>query len=239
MAAPNVPGLSTVPLGELGTEPWKGAVGGVNKPAAAPAAITGTASTAPSWLTSPEAYNVVKASGVESPGLVLLDKIQGFEREQKWDAKGGKSTTGATLTKTEEPLIEGSFTFVLWLDRHNADWAAWLRVWRYDASKKTGEAVPIYHPSLASLQPPMTNAVMTKHSPIKPDSRGRVEVTIWLKEAKAPKATGSSTAKGSTAYYQAGKSGPGSAGDGQQEDPAIKKLKSQAAALAAQAAALA
>lgn len=235
----NVPGLSVVPLGELGTEPWKGATGGTNKPAGTPVAITGSASVVPSWLSSPEAYDVVKASGVTSPGLVVRGKTQGFEREQKWDDKGGKATTGGTLTKTSEPLIEGSFTFGLWLERHGADWAQWLRVWRYDASKKTGDAVPIYHPRLASLQPPMTHAVMTKHSGIDPDSRGYVEVTIWLKEAKAPKATGSSTAKGATTYYQQGKSGPGSAGNGTQEDPAIVKLKNQAKALAAQADALA
>lgn len=244
MPAPNsnnVPGLNVVPLGELGTEPWKGATGGVNKPAGASSAVVSAPTGTVSWLTHPEAWKVVKAAGVTSPGLVILDKISGFEREQKWDAKGGKSTTGATLTRTEEPLIEGSFTFGLWMDQHADDWAKWLAIWRYNAATKTGDAVALYHPSLASLQPPMTSAVMTKHTRIQPDAKGYAEVTIYLKETRPSKAVGSSTAKGATQYYQVGKSGPGAGttGAGGQEDPAVTKLQKQAAALAAQAAALA
>lgn len=231
----DVPGLKTVPLGELGTEPWKGATGGTNKPANTPAPTVTAPSPAPSWLTSPDAWRVLKAAGVPSPGNIPLPGgVSGWKREEKWDAKAGKGTAGATITHTESPLAEGSFTFELWLDRHPADWAAWLAIFRYDATKKTGQSVAVYHPALASLQPPVTDVVMTGHTPILPDARGRAEVTISLKETRPSKAVGSSTAgKGSVQYYQAGKSGPGA--NGVQEDPAITKLRQQAAALAKEA----
>lgn len=231
----NIPGLKVVPLGELGTEPWKGATGGTNKPANTPPPAIAAPSPAPSWLTSPEAWSALKAAGVASPGNIPLPSgISGWKRSQKFDAKAGKGTTGATLTRTEEPLAEGSFTFELWLDRHAADWAAWLAIFRYDATKKTGQSVAVYHPALASLQPPVTDVVMTDHTPIIPDSRGRAEVTITLKETRPSKAVGSSTAgKGSVQYYQAGKTSTGA--NGVQEDPAIAKLKAQAAALAKEA----
>lgn len=237
MAANNtVPGLTTVPLGELGTEPWKGATGGVNRPVATPAPVVSAPSGAPSWLTHPEAWRQLKASGVMSPGNIPLPSgIQGWKREEKWDAKAGKGTTGATMTHTESPLAEGSFTFELWLDRHSNDWAQFLAIFRYDSTKKQGQSVAVYHPALASLQPPVTDVVMTGHTPLVPDTRGLATVTISLKETRQSKAVGSSTAKGAVQYYQAGKSGPGSSGTGTQEDPAITKLKQQAAALAKQA----
>lgn len=233
-----------VAFGELGTEPFK-AAGGVGKPAGTNASKgTGTAAatiSAPSpvlsWLSSPNAWRVLKAAGVACPGRVVLDKIEGWERTEKWDAKGGKSTSGATLTHTESPLAEGSFTIELWMEEHAAQWASWLAVFRFDASKKTGSAVTIYHPALASLQPPVTAVVMTGHTPVLPDSRGRALVTIKLKEQRQAVAVGSGTAKGATQYYQVGKDGKPKNTPG--EDPAVTKLKQQAAALAAQAAALA
>lgn len=228
----------TIAFGELGTDPFNAGSSGAGKSAkqalakpstvAAPSAVL-------SFLTSPEAYTVVKAMGQACPGFVV--KIDGFEREEKWDAKGGKSTAGATLTHTESPLCEGSFTIRLYTEEQIAAWPKWLAIWRFDATKKSAAAVAFYHPTPASIQPPMVSAVMTKHTGVVPTSYGYADVTIWLKETRPAVATGSGTAKGATQYYQVGKDGKPKTGT--QEDPAIQKLKDEAAKLAAQAAALA
>lgn len=233
-----VPGLNKVPLGELGTEPWSAGSSGAGKSAAQAVAKPVTVA-APSqvlsFLSSPEGYTVVKAMGEACPGKVL--KVDGFKREEKWDAKAGKSTAGATLTHTESPLCEGSFTIRLYTEEDIAAWPRWLAIWRFDATKKSAASVSFYHPTPASLQPPMLSAVMTAHDGVNPTSYGYADVTIWLKETRPAVATGSGTAKGATQYYQVGKDGKPKTGT--QEDPAIQKLKDEAARLAAQAAALA
>lgn len=227
-----------IAFGELGTEPWSAGSSGAGKSAAQAVAkpVTVAAPSAVlSPLSSPEAYTVVKAMGQACPGAVV--KREGFKREEKWDAKSGKSTAGATLTHTESPLCEGSFTIRLHTEEDFAAWPKWLAIWRFDASKKNSPAVSFYHPTPASLQPPMVSAVMTAHDGVDPNPYGFADVTIWLKESHEAKATGSGTAKGATQYYQVGRDGKPKTGT--QEDPAIAKLKQQAAALAAQAAALA
>lgn len=229
-----------VAFGELGTEPWSAGSSGAGKSAkqalakpvtvAAPSAVL-------SFLSSPGPYTVVKAMDQTSPGLVLIDKIEGWKREEKWDTKAGKGTAGATTTHTESPPAEGSFTIRLATEADIAAWPQWLAIFRFDASKKSAAAVAIYHPSLASLQPPVTAVVMTGHTPVVPTVYGYADVTITLKEYLASKAVGSGTAKGATQYYQVGRDGKPKTGT--QEDPAITKLKQQAAALAAQAEAIA
>lgn len=222
-----------IAFGELGTEPFGAATSGVGKPANVPPPTLTVSSPVLDPLRYPEAWTVVTAAGQRSPGVVPIDGVSGFEREDKWDVKAGKGTTGATTTRVAMEPAKGSITFHLWTVEQHEAWDLWLSIFKYDASKKTGQATSIYHPSLASVQPPITSVVMTKHSPIKPQSDGRSIVTIELLEYFPAKPTGASTASGAK-QYTTGKGND----TGTQVDPAIQKLKNQAAALAAQAAAV-
>lgn len=217
-----------ISFGELGTEPFGANNGGVSKPANAPAPVVTVASPALDPLQYPEAWITLVAAGNNSPGVIPLGGVQGWKREEKWDVKEGKGTTGATTTHVGQQPAKGSFTFELWKVEHFAAWYRWLQLFRYDATKKTGEAVAVYHPALGSLQPPVTSVVMTGHTFPEPQADGRSRVTIELLEYYPAKSTGASTASGAKQYYQA--KDP----TGTQVDPAIAKLQAQAAALAAQ-----
>ena len=219
--------ISLVPLGELGTEPFAtGSGGGVNKPAGIPPTPIVVASPVLNPLTDPEPWGFCKVQGQRSPGLIPADGgIQGFEREEKWDIKSGKGTRGATTTHVAMEPAKGSITFHLPNSNSIAAWSSFLALFRFDTAKGKGQAVSIYHPALASVQPPITNVVMTKHSPVLCDSKGLCVVRVELLEYFPAKATGATTASGSKQYT----TGAGSTGT--QEDPAIAKLKAQAAAL--------
>jgi hypothetical protein len=223
-----------VPLGELGTEPFaSGSGGSVNKPASgsqATAVAVSVASPLLNWLTSPEPFTYCKVQGQRSPGFIPTDGgISGFEREEKWDVKSGKGTKGATTTRVAMEPAKGSITF--WLPNSDsiARWSAFLALFRFDTSKKKGEAVSIYHPTLVSVQPPITSVVMTKHSPVYVDSKGLGVVKLELLEYFPETATTATTASGSKggtgAQYASGNP------TGKQEDPAIAKMKAQVAAL--------
>lgn len=216
-----------VHFGELGTDPFGAASSGKNKPAAAPAVPVGISTASPvlSWLGSPEAWTALKVQGQISPGFVEAGGVSGFERTFKWDKKAGKGTTGATTTYVGLEPAEGSVTFSLPNEDAIAAWAGWLALFRFDTGKGKGQAVSVYHPALASLQPPITSVVMTSHSIIEVDTKGLGKVTIKLLEYFEPKATGATTAAGSKQYVQV------PAASGTQEDPAIAKLRAQAAAL--------
>jgi hypothetical protein len=123
---------------------------------------------------------------------------------------------------------KGSITFSLPDETSIAAWAAFLALFRFDPTKGKGQAVTIYHPALASVQPPITSVVMTKHTLVTPDDRGCGKVTIDLLEYFPSKPTGATTAAGAKGYTT------GKDATGTQEDPAITKLKAQAAALAKQ-----
>lgn len=226
---------TTVAFGELGTEPFGSATSGKGKPANVPPPTLTVSSPVLDPIRYPADWTKVRASGLASPGIVPANGgFSGWKREDKWDVKSGKGTTGATTTRVAAEPAKGSFTFQLWTVEHFEAWAAWLALFKYDASKKTGQAVSIYHPALASLQPPVTSVVMTGHTPITPDDKGLSVVTIDLLEYFPARPTGASTAAGSKQYA----SGKGN-DTGTQVDPAIQALQKQAAALAAQAAATA
>ncbi len=224
---------SLVPLGELGTDPFGAGNGGAGKPAATstskPAAAITAASPVLDPLRYPTDWTFAKANDTRSPGVIQPDGVSGFEREEKWDVKGGKGTTGATTTHVAMEPAKGSIKFTLWKVEHFAVWTRWLAIFRYDTSKKTGQAVTISHPALSSVQPPITSVVMTKHSPITVDSKGQASVTIELLEYFPAKATGASTAKGAATYT----TGRGNA-SGTQPDPAIVALQKKASELSKQ-----
>lgn len=224
-----MPQPQPIPLGELGTEPFGAGTGGVNKPANVPPAPIVVASPLLSPLTNPEPWTYLKAQGQRSPGLIPVEGgVSGFDREEKWDVKGGKGTTGATTTRVGLEPAKGSFTFELPnVDSQNR-WAAYLALFKFDTTKGKGEAVTVYHPALASVQPPITSVVMTKHTPVKTRRDGCCVVTIELLEYFKAQPTGATTAQGSKGYTT------GKGATGTQEDPAIKKLQAQVQKLSKQ-----
>jgi hypothetical protein len=219
-----------IAFGELGTEPDRSVPAGtVSNSAQKPAPVITVSSPTLDPMTHPGAWTRLVAAGVNSPGNIPLGGMSGWKREEKWDVKEGKGTTGATTTHVGQVPAKGSITFELWKVEHFAAWDRWLQLFRYDASKKIGQAISVYHPALAALQPPVTSVVMIGHTAPDPQPDGRSKVTIDLLEFFPAKATGASTAAGAKQYT----SGRGNA-TGTQVDPAIAALQKQAAALAAQ-----
>ena len=155
---------------------------------------------------------------------VTTEKRRGYWYAACGRHHSGKGTQGATTTHVGVEPSKGSITFSLPDETSIAAWAAFLALFRFDPTKGKGQAVTIYHPALASVQPPITSVVMTKHTTATPDDKGCGKVTIELLEYFAPKSTGATTAAGAKGYMQSGKGATGT-----QEDPAIAKLKAQAA----------
>lgn len=213
---------SPLPLGELGTDPFGASLGGTNKPAGVPAASISTTSPVLDPYNNPSPYTVLVAQGQTSPGYIETGGVTGFERSHKWDKKSGKGTTGATTTYVGLEPAEGAITFSLPTVAAVAAWASYLALFRFDTAKGKGEAVTVYHPGLASVQPPIVSVVMTGHTRVEADDKGLAKVTIKLLEYFEAKATGATTAAGSKQYVQVG------GASGKQEDPAIKKLQQQA-----------
>lgn len=217
-----------ISFGELGTEPFGSNASGANKPTGVAPAPVVVASPVLSFLTSPGPWTYLKVQGQVSPGWILAGDLRGFERKFKWDVKAGKGTQGATTTLVGLEPSEGSITFSLPSEADIAAWSAFLALWRFDPTKGKGQAVVVYHPALASVQPPITSLVMTKHTPVSYDDKGCGKVTIDCLEYFPAKSTGATTAAGAKGYTQ------GKAATGTQEDPAITKLKAQAQQLANQ-----
>ena len=132
-------------------------------------------------------WSFVTMAGVQSPGVIAVDGIRGFERETGWDTKKGKGTQGATLSLTTFPPAEGSIEFVLWLASHFTQWQKFRAGLKYNPGKKqsatAADALDIYHPALADLE--ITQVVTHKISPIYHRGGGRYVVIVdfieWLK----------------------------------------------------------
>ncbi len=168
--------------------------------------------------------------GEENPGIIAPGGITGWKRETEWDVKKGKGTKGGTATLSQLPPAKGSIKFLLWKDSHKEAWDGSFRArFKYDPTKKTKNAVDIFHPWLDALN---INSVVTESIGIlTPEGKGLFSITVELLEyLPAPKATITSTPTGSSA------SGGGKAGaSGKSDDPIadaqqaeIKRLLSEA-----------
>ena len=113
----------------------------------------------------PQYWDKVIVAGVASPGVA---RIKDWKRANDWDVKKGKGTRGATLTFVQQPPAEGQIVFELWDDgfvggtghNHFAEWDSFVTLLKYDPTKKTADAVSIYHPSLDFID--VTSVVTTK-----------------------------------------------------------------------------
>ena len=183
-------------------------------------------------IANPQDYDVCKIDGIENPGIIARGGVTGFKRETEWDVKKGKGTKGGTATLSQLPPAKGSIKFLLWTDFHFQAWDDIYRgMFKYDPTKKTKNAVDIYHPALAKLD--IHSVVTESIGPETYESPGLWSITVELLEylPAPPKSIVStpngSTSKGSSASNGSGKSDDPIA-DAQQAE--IKRLLAEAQA---------
>ncbi len=173
-------------------------------------------------------YDVVKIDGVENPGIIAPGGITGFKRVTEWDVKKGKGTKGGTATLSQLPPAKGSIKFLLWDPFHFEAWNAIYRArFKYDPTKKTKNAVDIYHPALDTLD--IKSVVTESIGPEEYEGKGLWSITVELLEyIPAPKANISNTPSGSTS--NGAKNASGSSGDpiADAQQAEIKKLLAEA-----------
>ncbi len=179
---------------------------------------------------APQDYDFVEIDGEENPGIIAPGGITGFKRETEWDVKKGKGTKGGTATLSQLPPAKGSIKFLLWTPEHFATWnQSFYARFKYDPSKKTKNAVDIYHPQLDFVD---VHSVVTESiSPPVPEGKGLWAITVELLEyLPAPPKTITSTPSGSTS------TGAGKAGaSGKTDDPIADAQQAEIAKLLKQA----
>lgn len=162
-------------------------------------------------FTDPQSEDVVVVDGETCPGICVLS---GFKRPTEWDVKKGKGTKGGTATLSQLPPAKGTITFKLWRAEHVDAWNASFRArFKYDPTKKTKNAVDIYHPTLAEID---LHSVVTESIGAREHQGGGLYhiVVELLEYLPADPKTVTSTANGSTA------NGAGKAGkSGKSDDP--------------------
>lgn len=181
-------------------------------------------------ISNPQDYDYCEIDGEENPGIIAKGGVTGFKRETEWEVKKGKGTKGGTQTLSQLPPAKGSIKFLLWEDEHFEAWdSSFRKRFKYDPTKKTKNAVDIFHPILAKQE---VHSVVTESIGPETDEGGglwsiTVELMEYLPEAKK---TVTTTPNGSTS---SGKSKAGSTGksddpiaDAQQAE--IKRLLAEA-----------
>ncbi len=143
-------------------------------------------------LDNEELYNSVLLGGVKSPGKVTLS---GHDRKAEWDVKNGVGVTGATTTLKSIPPIEFTASFYLVRDDAQgidqfADWPAFLAVVESTINGTKPKAVDIYHPDLASQNPPIISVCKGTVGGVVHDGKGGQTIVIKFQEYRAPKPAG-------------------------------------------------
>ena len=146
-------------------------------------------------ITDSQDYDVIVVAGVTSPGIV---KLSGFKRPHEWDVKKGKGSFGSTTTFVGRPPAKGTLTFQVWLASQFDDWDDFVPLFNYDPTKKTVNAVEVYHPLLADID---IHSVVTENiSAWENDGKGLWTRTVDLLEYfPAPKVNATATPKGADA----------------------------------------
>lgn len=175
-------------------------------------------------------YDVVKIGGIENPGIVAQGGVSGFKRETEWEVKKGKGTKGGTATLTQLPPAKGSIKFLLWTQAHFDAWDTSFRSqFKYDPTKKTKNAIDIFHPSLAKID--IHSVVTESITPETYEGKGLWSITVDLLEYLPPPKktiTSSPTGSGSTGKGGAGASGKSDDPIADAQQAEIKKLLAEA-----------
>lgn len=184
-------------------------------------------------LANPRAWDVVRIGQVASPGVCEVGE---FKRAHEWDVKKGKGTFGSTTTFVGRPPAKGPVKFYLWDNgtlgtghNHFREWDAFRQLLKYDPTKKSVQAVDIYHPSLADID--IRSVVTESVGNIIHEGKGLYSITVELLEYfPAPKRSAVSTPTQSQSTQAGTTPGtpPPAAQDEQQTE--IAALMQQAAA---------
>lgn len=170
----------------------------------------------------PETWDVIVTGQQTSPGIC---KVTGFKRAHEWDVKKGKGTLGGTLTFTGRPPAKGSVVFKLWLPSHFTAWDLFRPLLKYDPTRKTVQAIDIYHPALADID--IKSVVTENIGAIEHEGEGMYTISVdFIEYFPPPKASAVGTPSGS-------KSGVKKVGDksGTSDDPIADAQQKQIAAL--------
>ena len=127
------------------------------------------------------AWDVIVVGGVTCPGYCKLDKVA---RKNEFDRKKGKGTQGETLTYVQKPAAEIKVTFYLWTTAHFVSWDSFRQLLKYDPTKKSVEAIEIYHPALADLE--IHSVVTASLGVINHEGKGLFTVEVDLIEYFPP-----------------------------------------------------
>lgn len=94
---------------------------------------------------APEAFNKIKAAGLESPGIVRIAEIA---REYVWDLKQAPGAAGENMTFKGLKNAQFSMEFHLLGDVQLDEWASWVLLWDLDPVKVTPQPINVEHPLL-------------------------------------------------------------------------------------------
>lgn len=178
-------------------------------------------------IQNPNEWQNFKLGGVFSPGSIPANGVRGFKRSTGWDKKKGKGRKSATLTLTDEPPAEGTFTLQLHTAQDFADWEAFLPIITAKPDKKATQGIDIWYPSLADVD---INAVVIQSiDPPKHVGKGLYIVEIEMIEWSPPPTT-SIVQTPSSAVANGDASGPGDP-----TDPIEDQQQKEIAALLAEA----
>lgn len=135
----------------------------------------------------PDLYDSIILGTARSPGVV---KITGHDRDQAWDNKEAKGSSGATSTLNGPPLAVFQCEFYLVVDYEagvdeQEEWTAFQRVIESTTNGPKPIALPILHPDLARQK--ITEACNAGISGMVHDGRGGAKVIVKFQEHRPPK----------------------------------------------------
>ncbi len=173
----------------------------------------------------PQSFDTVTIGGIVCPGIVK--GVDAFKTKREFDVKKGKGTFGSTITFVGRPPSTGSLTFQFWRKDQETAWIDFRQQFKFDPTKKTINAIDIYHPWLADID--MTSFVCEGIGSVKHEGQMLYSITVDLLEYFPPpnkNATG--TPGGST-------SNGGSKKSGTSDDPIADAQQKEIARLLAEA----
>lgn len=176
-------------------------------------------------IANAQAWDVIRVGQSESPGLAIVGEAK---RAYNWDQKKGKGTFGFTSTFTGLPPVKASVKFMLWLSRHFTEWDSFRPLLKYDPTKKSIQAVDVFHPSWADVD--FKSVVTGSIGSIVHEGKGLYSITVEFEEYRpAPKKSAVSTPTRSEPTKE-------NTTPGTQPDPIADEQQRQIAALLKQAA---
>jgi hypothetical protein len=173
----------------------------------------------------PQVWDYVTVADHNSPGVC---QVSGFRRDFEWDIKKGKGALGATISFVQRPPAKGTIKFLLWTADHFTQWDTFRPLLKYDPTKKSVQAIDLYHPSLADID--LSSVVTESIGAIVHEGQGLYSISVdFLEYFPPPKKSATGTPSGSASTAPAGTSA------GAPPDPIADAQQKEIAALLAEA----